>query len=54
MGMFAETDNVDYRLSLPRMKNKSPFSVFCFSENKQNFAVSVFHLQQTNRSCRFY
>jgi hypothetical protein len=39
-----------YRLQTK--ENKRPFSVSACS-SKQKFAISVFSLQQTNRSCRF-
>jgi hypothetical protein len=52
MGIFAETANVDYRLSLLTKENNLPFSVcgkqteVCrLQKNKQKFAVSVFRLQ---------
>jgi hypothetical protein len=36
---------------LPTKENKLPFP---FAANKQKFDVSLFHLQQTNGSCRFF
>jgi hypothetical protein len=50
MGTLAETANVDYRFRLRTKENKHRFP---FAGNKRKFAVSVFCLQQTNRSCRF-
>jgi hypothetical protein len=52
MGTFAETTNVDYRLSFADQGNKLPFSI-SFAENKWKFAVSIFRLQQINRRCCF-
>jgi hypothetical protein len=43
-----QTAIITYRL--PTKKNKLPFSL---AENKRKFAVSVFHLRQTNESCCF-
>jgi hypothetical protein len=40
--MFAETANVDYRLSFADQKKSFPFP---FAANKPKFAVSVFRLQ---------
>jgi hypothetical protein len=48
---FAETANVNYRLSLPT-KEKSNFC-FSFAENRRKFAISIFQLQQAKESCRF-
>jgi hypothetical protein len=53
MGTFAETAIADYRYHLPTKENKCQFS-FSFAANRRKFAVSVFHLQQTNRSCHFF
>jgi hypothetical protein len=52
MGTFAETAIVYHYLPLPTKENnfRSPLP---FAVNKQKFAVSVFHLHQTIRSCRF-
>jgi hypothetical protein len=44
MGTFAETANVDYRLSFAYVPRK-PNLRFPFAENKWKFAVSVFHLK---------
>jgi hypothetical protein len=52
MGTFAETAVVDHHLPLPTKENNFRFPV-PFAVNKQKFAVSVFHLHQTIRSCRF-
>jgi hypothetical protein len=51
MGTFAETAIVD-TVHLPTKENNLPFSVSACSK-KRKFAVSVFHLQQTNRNCDF-
>jgi hypothetical protein len=51
MGTFAETAVVDLHLPLPTKENNFRFP-FPFAINKQKFAVSVFHLHQTIRSCR--
>jgi hypothetical protein len=48
MGRFAETAIVDYCLSFA---DRLPF--FPFAANKWKFAVSVFHLQQTNGTLPF-
>jgi hypothetical protein len=53
MGTFAETANVDYRLSFAIQGKQISVFHFRFAEKKRKFAVSVFHLQQTNGSCRF-
>jgi hypothetical protein len=52
MGTFAETANVDYRLSFADQGKQT--AIFHFRLRKQRkFSIFVFRLQQTNRSCRF-
>jgi hypothetical protein len=46
MDKFAETANVDYRLSLADPGKQTYVSIFRLQKTK--FAVSVFHLQRTN------
>jgi hypothetical protein len=53
MGTFAETANIETAYRLPTKEKNLPLFIFCVTENQQKFAVSVFRLQQTNRSCRF-
>jgi hypothetical protein len=48
--MFAETAIVDYRLSFAGQGKQT--SVFRFPQTEK-FAISIFRLQETNRSCRF-
>jgi hypothetical protein len=49
---FAETGIIDVHYRLRTRVNKLSSSVL-FAANEQKFAVFVFRLQQTNRSCRF-
>jgi hypothetical protein len=57
MGTFAESAIVDYRLSFADQRKQTSVkqaSIFIpFAANKRKFAVSVFHLQQTNGDCHF-
>jgi hypothetical protein len=51
MGMLAETAIIDYYLSfLDQGKTNFRFP-FPLAANKWNFAVFIFCLQQTNRTC---
>jgi hypothetical protein len=50
MGTFAETAIVDYHLLFANQRNKLLF-LFPFAANIWKFAISVFHLEQTNESC---
>jgi hypothetical protein len=51
MGTFSKTSIVDYRLLFANQGKKCPF--IPSAANKREFAVSVFHLQQIDESCRF-
>ncbi len=51
MGMFAKTGNVNYHLSFAD-QGKQTSSVH-FTANKRKYSISVFRLQQMNRSYRF-
>jgi hypothetical protein len=53
MATFAETAIVAYHLSFADQGKQT--SLFCFgcAENKHKFAVSVFHLPQTNGTRHF-
>jgi hypothetical protein len=53
MGTVPETAGVDYPLSFADLGKQTSVFPFLFSANKQKFAISVFHLRQTNRSCCF-
>ncbi len=55
MSTFTETAIVDYHLPFDDQgKQTSVFRFpFPFGANKRKFTVSIFHLQQTNGSCRF-
>ncbi len=54
MGSLVETADVDhYLLSLADQGKRTSVFHFEFAENKWKFAVSVFRLQSTNRSCHF-
>jgi hypothetical protein len=50
MGTFADTANIDQRLSLPTKENKIPFA---FCRKQTEVSVSAFHMQQTHGSCPF-
>jgi hypothetical protein len=52
-GMFAETEKVDYCLSFFEQGKQTSIFYLPFAENKQKCAVSVFHLQQTNKKLPF-
>jgi hypothetical protein len=46
---FAETAIVDYHLSFDDQGKQTSVFYFRFAANKGKFAISVCHLQQTNR-----
>jgi hypothetical protein len=55
MGTFAETALLQQSLiTFYRQPRETNFHfLFSLAANKWKFAVSIFHLQQTNGSCRF-
>jgi hypothetical protein len=50
--MFAEQQSLITVNRLPTKKNKRPFSISVCS-TRIGYAVSIFHLQKLNESCRF-